>query len=122
MKLPKAARLRRRHEFVAVQERGTRLYSAELLVLKGPTCTDRPRIGITVSSKLANAVGRNQIKRWVREAYREVQAELPPVDLVVIARKGALEAGLAGARKALQGARTKLVSSPRATGPAGGLP
>jgi len=126
VKLPKAARLRRRREFLAVQERGARLFSAELLVLKGPTCTERPRIGITVSSKLANAVGRNRLKRWVRQAFREVQAELPPVDLVVIARKGALEGGLACARKALLGARAKLAAAAVAaagpTGPAGGLP
>jgi len=123
VKLPKAARLRRRREFLAVQERGARLYAGELLVLEGPTCTDRPRIGITVSSKLANAVGRNQLKRWVRQAFREVQAELPPVDLVVIARKGALEGGLASARRALAGAQAKLAASgARARPPAAAMP
>ena len=50
-------------------------------------------IGITVSSKIANAVGRNRVKRWVREAFRAMQGELPAVDLVVIARAGALAAG-----------------------------
>jgi ribonuclease P protein component len=108
VKLPKAARLRRRREFLAVQERGTRLWSGGLLVLRGDAAVDRPRIGITVSSKIANAVGRNRVKRWVREAFREIQAELPPVDLLVIARAGALELGLAGTRRALAGARDQL--------------
>ena len=108
MKLPKAARLRRRREFLAVQERGARLCSGDWLVLRGGAAVDRPRIGITVSSKVANAVGRNQVKRWVREAFREIQAELPPVDLVVIARSGALVAGLPGARRALAAARDQL--------------
>jgi ribonuclease P protein component len=108
VKLPKAARLRRRREFLAVQERGARLCSGELLVLHGGAVVDRPRIGITVSSKVANAVGRNRVKRWVREAFREIQAELPPVDLVVIARSGALTVGLAGARRALATARDEL--------------
>ncbi len=108
MKLPKAARLRRRREYLAVQERGVRLYSGELLVLFGDAAVDRPRIGITVSSKVANAVGRNRVKRWVREAFREIQPELPPVDLVVIARSGALALGLPGARRALAGARAEL--------------
>lgn len=108
MKLPKAARLRRRREFLAVQDRGARLCSGELLVLHGVAVVDRPRIGITVSSKVANAVGRNRVKRWVREAFREIQAELPPVDLVVIARSGALARGLAGARRALAVARDEL--------------
>ena len=108
MKLPKAARLRRRREYLAVQERGARLFSGELLVLYRGAALDRPRIGITVSSKVANAVGRNRVKRWVREAFREIQAELPPVDLVVIARSGALTLGLAGARRALAAARDQL--------------
>jgi ribonuclease P protein component len=108
VKLPKAARLRRRREFLAVQERGARLYAGEVLVLHGGMGAERARIGITVSSKLANAVGRNRVKRWVREAFRQIQAELPPVDLVVIARKGASEMGLAGARRALEAARDRL--------------
>jgi ribonuclease P protein component len=108
VKLPKAARLRRRREFLAVQERGVRLCSGELLVLHVDAVVDRPRIGITVSSKVANAVGRNQVKRWVREAFREIQAELPPVDLVVIARSGALDLGLEGTRRALATARDEL--------------
>jgi ribonuclease P protein component len=108
VKLPKAARLRRRREYLAVQDRGARLYSGDLLVLCGGAAQDRPRIGITVSSKVANAVGRNRVKRWVREAFREIQHELPPVDLVVIARAGALVRGLPGARLALGAARDAL--------------
>ena len=108
MKLPKAARVRRRREYLAVQGRGQRLYSGEVLVLAQPAGADRARIGITVSSKLANAVGRNRVKRWVREAFRQIQAELPPIDLVVIARGGAPTMGLDGARRALTAARDRL--------------
>ncbi|HET9553070.1 MAG TPA: ribonuclease P protein component [Anaeromyxobacteraceae bacterium] len=108
MKLPKAARLRRRREFLAVQQRGARLFAGEVLVLSQGPGTGQARIGITVSSKVGNAVERNRVKRWVREAFREIQAELPPVDLVVVARKGAVDMGLAGARRALQGARARL--------------
>jgi len=108
VKLPKAARLRRRREFLAVQERGSRLHAGEVLVLVKGTGADRARVGITVSSKVANAVGRNRVKRWVRQAFREIQAELPPVDLVVIARKGALTMGIEGARRALAAAAVRL--------------
>jgi ribonuclease P protein component len=91
-----------------VQEGGTRLCSGGLLVLCGEAAVDRPRIGITVSSRVANAVGRNRVKRWVREAFREIQAELPPVELVVIARAGALTLGLSGTRRLLATARDAL--------------
>ena len=110
----KAARLRRRREFLDVQQRGTRLYAGEVVVLSRDAGGDRPRIGITVSSKIANAVGRNRVKRWVREAYREIQAELPPVDLVVVARRGAASMGLAGARRALAAARDTVAAGRRA--------
>jgi ribonuclease P protein component len=108
VKLPKAARLRRRREYLAVQQRGERLYAGEVLVLAQGPGAGRARIGITVSSKLANAVERNRVKRWVREAFREIQAELPPIDLVVIARQGALAMGLDGARRALAAAGRRL--------------
>jgi ribonuclease P protein component len=104
----RAARLRRRREFLLVQQRGRRLYSGEVIVLALDSGGSGPRIGITVSSKIANAVARNRVKRWVREAFRAVRAELPAVDLVVIARRGAPEMGLAGARRALDAARERL--------------
>jgi ribonuclease P protein component len=105
----KAARILRRREFLAVQQRGQRLFSGKLVVLALSAGGKRPRIGITVSGKVANAVIRNRIKRWVREAFRAVAADLPPVDLVVIARSGAAEIGLEGARTALSAARDRLV-------------
>ena len=108
MTLPRAARLLRRREFLTVQQRGRKLYAGDVLVLALDAGRNRPRLGVTVSSKIANAVGRNRVKRWVREAFRVVQAELPAVDVVVIARRGAPEMGLAGARRALDAARTAL--------------
>jgi ribonuclease P protein component len=112
--LPKAARLVRRREFLQVQQRGRRVYTGEVLVIALDSGGSRPRIGITVSSKVANAVGRNRVKRWVREAFRAIRSDLPAVDLVVIARRGAPEMGLAGARRALAAARDALAREGRA--------
>jgi ribonuclease P protein component len=97
VRLTKAARLRRRREFLAVQQRGTRLHADEVVVIALPSGGARPRIGITVSSKVASAVERNRVKRWVREAFRAAQGDWPAVDLVVVARKGAVTMGLARA-------------------------
>lgn len=104
MKLPKAARLRRRRDYLQVQQRGRRLYSGDVLVLARDSGAPRPRIGITVSSKVGNAVERNRVKRWVREAWRALGSDLPALDLVVIARPGAKTMGLEGARRALAAA------------------
>ena len=108
MRFGKAVRILRRREFLAVQQRGERLVAGKLLILAFQAGQDRPRIGITVPGKVANSVIRNRIKRWVREAFRSVAADLPPVDLVVIARAGAAEVGLDGARAALCAARDRL--------------
>jgi ribonuclease P protein component len=108
VRLRKASRLRLRREFLAVQGRGRRLPAGEYAVLALDNDGRNPRLGVTVSSKVANAVMRNRVKRWVREAFREVGSDLPPVDLVVIARRGAVAAGLDGARRALQQARRAL--------------
>jgi ribonuclease P protein component len=110
----RAARLRRRREFLLVQQRGRRLYSGEVIVLALDSGGTRPRIGITVSSKVANAVARNRVKRWVREAFRAVRRDLPALDLVVIARRGAPAMGLEGARRALEAARDRLAEEGRA--------
>lgn len=52
------------------------------------------RIGAVVPKACGNAVMRNQIKRWLREAWREMQADLPAgLDSVWIARPSAQRAG-----------------------------
>ncbi|WP_040226407.1 ribonuclease P protein component [Bhargavaea cecembensis] len=45
------------------------------------------RIGISVSKKIGNAVTRNRIKRYVRQAVHELKDELrPDMDYIIIAR------------------------------------
>jgi ribonuclease P protein component len=113
VKFGKAARLRRRREFLAVQQRGARVFAGDVIVLALSSGAQEPRIGITVSSKVTNAVGRARVRRWAREAFRAVAAELPPVDLVVIARSGARTIGVAGMVTALRsaGARARTIGS-----------
>lgn len=50
------------------------------------------RLGISISKKvLKRATDRNRIKRLLREVYREIRAEIPKVDVHVVAREGNLE-------------------------------
>ncbi len=108
MRLGKAARLRRRREFLAVQEGGRRLHAKELVILALATGANRPRLGITVSTRVGTAVVRNRIKRWVREAFRDASPALPPVDVVVVARPGAGRMGLGAVREAIRAAAARL--------------
>lgn len=49
------------------------------------------RLGIAVSRKTArSAVARNRIRRQVRETFRQCRAKLPRLDVVVMARPGAV--------------------------------
>jgi len=109
VRLGKAARLTLRSEFLAVQERGRKVHAGAYVVLALPNDLGRPRLGVTVSTRVGNAVVRNRVKRWVREAFRASAARLPPIDLVVVARSSAPRAGLDGARRALDAAPTREV-------------
>lgn len=55
--------------------------------------TNQTRVGLTVSRKVGNAVNRNRVKRWLREAIRRQGDDLPVgVDFVVVAHPQAANA------------------------------
>lgn len=92
---PKEARLRRRSEFLSVQEKGLKVPSECLvaLVLPRPEGTAMTRVGLTVSSKVGNAVVRNRVRRHLRELFRRQRSAFPPgLDVVLIAKGVAAEA------------------------------
>lgn len=58
------------------------------LVVWGKNHLSRTRLGITVTKKVAGAVGRNAIKRRVREVYRTSGGLYPAgLDVLVIAKR-----------------------------------
>lgn len=100
--LPRRLRLRRRAEFLRVQQRGEKHHTRHFLVFVAPIglplarhCgaeagLPSARLGVTVTRKVGNAVHRNRIKRLVREAFRRQRARLPGgLDLVWVAKRDA---------------------------------
>ncbi|HEX7047343.1 MAG TPA: ribonuclease P protein component [Gammaproteobacteria bacterium] len=88
--------------FSCVFRHGFRSQDA-LFTLLAVTNDDAPRIGLAVSRKVSpTAVGRNRIKRQVRESFRTHQGELPGLDIVVMARRDTAKAGSDRLRHSLE--------------------
>ena len=61
------------------------------MVLRASATAEHTRVGITVSSRVGNAVARNRVKRIVREVVRRRwQRAMPAMDLVIVAKPGAV--------------------------------
>ena len=106
-RLVRADRIRKRADFLRTQQGGKRVQTRHFLIMV--LASPRQRLGITVTRRIAGAVGRNRIRRLAREVFRR-NRELFPLncDLVLLARAGAdqldyaaLQAELAAARVAL---------------------
>lgn len=90
-RITKEMRLRRRSEFLLVQQTGQKLHGRHVIALarkrsdSGATAASG-RLGITVTKKVGNAVVRNRIRRFVREWMR-LHGWVPGGwDMVVVAK------------------------------------
>ncbi len=91
LRFPRSARVRARGDFDRVFKAGRRAGLPVLALHWHRTGTEPgARLGLAVSRKVdPHAVGRNRIKRCLREAFRHLRDALAPGDYVVVARPGA---------------------------------
>lgn len=106
-KLGPERRVKRRREYLELQNKGKKARGRYFLVSHCPTIANRPgrkanedllpacenRIGITVTKKVnKRAAHRNRLKRRVREIFRHLRPRIQGYnDIVVIALNGATE-------------------------------
>jgi ribonuclease P protein component len=83
-----ADRIRKRSEYQRVYDRGRKVSSRNFTLFLLENDFNRPRLGITVTRRIGGAVQRNRAKRLLREWFRKVREDLPPVDLVINAKGG----------------------------------
>jgi len=87
---PKTARLRTRASFIRMNRGAARVATENFVFLWRRNGLPLSRLGITVTKKVAGAVGRNRVKRRLRESFRRAGGSLPAgVDLVAVAKTGA---------------------------------
>lgn len=105
---PKSRRVLKRRDFVRIQHQGLRIYGSRLIFQFTPNRAPRVRLGLTVSKKIGNAVVRNRIKRWLREAFRR-QVDIPGApphgapnfDVVITPKRGVTDFSAAVLREEL---------------------
>jgi ribonuclease P protein component len=97
-RFPPRSRVRKRVEFLKIQDSGLRVSTPRfVLILSASAAThaSEPRLGITASRRVGNAVVRSRAKRLIREAFRATRALWPAgVDVVVIVKRATGESKL----------------------------
>src|SRR4051794_35834980 len=86
LRFPKRLRLLQPSEFERVFAARNSLGNPDLALYGLANELGYPRLGMTVSRKVGNAVARNRWKRLLREAFRLGQHDLPALDFVCVAR------------------------------------
>lgn len=89
---PQTLRLKTPAQFKAVYDKKRSVSDGLLVVYAAVNGLPHPRVGLSVSRKVGNAVVRNRWKRLLREAFRLSQQSLPVgLDFILIPRSGQTE-------------------------------
>lgn len=88
-RFPRSARLLSGRDYQRVMRDGGRVHTANLMLALRANPAGEPRLGLAVSRKRVRlAHERNRVKRVAREHFRLSRADLPGMDVVVLAKSG----------------------------------
>ena len=108
---PPQLRLKKPAEYKKVFARPTKSSDMYFTLLAIKNDFDHPRLGLAIAKKnIRKAVHRNVIKRVVRENFRIQQQSLGNIDIVVLARREAVDAPQELLKKSLEKHWLRLVS------------
>lgn len=87
-KVKKAYRIKKETEFQHVYRHAETFANRQLVLYVYPKVEQAHfRVGLSVGKRIGNAVKRNQVKRYLRQALHELEAEIPMAyDYLLIAR------------------------------------
>ncbi|MBS4177604.1 ribonuclease P protein component [Lederbergia citrea] len=102
--MKKAFRIKKNDDFQAVFKKGRSVANRQFVIyILKKDKQENFRIGLSVSKKIGNAVKRNQIKRYIRQAFHELEDQVKNGnDYVIIARKPAAEMDYHTVKKSLE--------------------
>ena len=90
---PARLRLKSPAQFKAVYDLKKSASDARLVVYAGPNGLPHPRLGLSVSRRVGNAVTRNTVRRRLREVFHEARPRIDVgLDLVLSARPASAQA------------------------------
>ena len=90
LRFPRSARLLTGRDYQRVMRGGTRVHTANLMLVVATGAGEQARLGLAVSRRRVRlAHERNRIKRVARETFRLGRHEMPAMDVVVLAKPGA---------------------------------
>jgi ribonuclease P protein component len=101
--MKKELRIKKNKDFQEAFKKGRSFANRQFVVYVLPKEEQtRFRVGLSVSKKLGNAVMRNQIKRYIRQAVFELKDSMQQeLDYVIIARKPLVEMDFFEVKKSL---------------------
>jgi ribonuclease P protein component len=99
--MKKENRLLKNNDFKTVLDNKKSVANKEYIIYIKENDLNKPRIGISVSSKIGNSVVRHKVKRQISEMIKEIIKLDENLDIVIITRKNYLESDYQENKKSL---------------------